>query len=301
MAVLKIADIIEPRSFLRLVDKTRVDYLELKSSIAAHGLINSICVRPSERVPGKYEIMEGMHRYLCHVDLGLEEIEAIIKDVSDDDVLVLQIQANAVRPETRPVEFADALKRLLARKPDMTIVDLSGMVKKSPRWVKDILGLLRLKREIQKEVDAGRIPMKSAYMLAKLPYKLQSEQFENAKTMTATMFVPLAASVLKNFCEAVKLGKLEEFYERQFEVRPYLRSLREVTAELEEPTVGGIVLAAEGCRSAVDGFYAALRWVAHLDRGSVQEQERAARSKQEKQLRNASTRKSSRKRSAYEH
>ena len=42
-------------------------------------------------------------------------------------------------------------------------------------------------------------------------------------------------------------------------------------------TIGGLVMATDKCRTPKDGFYTALRWAMHLDRQSVEVQERAAR------------------------
>ena len=45
--------IIEPWVVLRVVNRESVEYLELRDSIGRQGLLNSICVRPSPRRPGK--------------------------------------------------------------------------------------------------------------------------------------------------------------------------------------------------------------------------------------------------------
>jgi hypothetical protein len=41
-------------------------------------------------------------------------------------------------------------------------------------------------------------------------------------------------------------------------------------AELDQPLAGSLIVVAEGCTSALDGFYAGLRWVARLDALSLQ-------------------------------
>jgi len=275
--------IIESRTMLRLIDKDSVEYLEMRDSIAAEGFWNSISVRPA-REEGKYEIIDGLYRYTCARDLGLESIPCIIKyNVSDDAMLAAQIQANAIRPETRPVEFARQMKRILTRRPEMTFDELAHLIHKSPGWVRRTLGLLRLVREAQKMVDRGEIPAQSAYLLARIPPRLQGDYLDRARAMPSREFRALAASVIKQYSEAVKQGKMEVFWCSDFQPRAHLRSLTELQQEAERQQFGALLVTVEQCRTPVDGFYAALRWAMHLDRQSVEDQERAARARSRKQ------------------
>ena len=199
--------IVEPRTMLRLVEKDCMEYLEMRDSIAAEGFWNSISVRPakedgkdSDKNSGKYEIIDGLCRYICARDLGLESIPCIIKhNVSDDTALAAQIQANAIRQETKPVEFAMQMKRILTRRPEMKFDELAHMIHKSPNWVRQILGLLQLGREAKPIVDRGEISIQSAYMLAKIPRKLQANYLDQARTLSAREFRALAASVIKQY------------------------------------------------------------------------------------------------------
>jgi len=107
----------------------------MRDSIASEGFWNSISVRPAKE-DDRYEIIDGLFRYTCACDLGLESMPCIIKrNVSDDAVLAAQIQANAIRPETKPVEFARQMKQILTRRPEMTFDELAHLIHKSPSWV----------------------------------------------------------------------------------------------------------------------------------------------------------------------
>jgi len=275
--------IVEPRTVLRLVDKGSVEYLEMRDSIAAEGFWNSISVRPA-REEDRYEIIDGLYRYTCARDLGLKSIPCIIKhSISDDAVLAAQIQANAIRPEMKPVEFARQMKRMLTRRPEMTFDQLAHVVHKSPGWVRKTLGLLRLIRQARKLVDRGEISVCSAYMLAKIPQQLQADHLDQARTLPSGEFRAIAAAVIKQFTEAIRQGKLEAFFCSKFKPQAYLRCLREIQTEVERREVGALIATAENCKTPVDGFYAALRWAMHLDRQSVKDQERAARARSRKQ------------------
>jgi len=276
--------ITEPRTMLRLVDKDSVEYLEMRDSIAADGFWNSISVRPAKH-ESKYEIIDGLYRYTCARELGLDTIPCIIKyNVSDDAVLAAQIQANAIRPETKPVEFARQMKRMLTRRPEMTFDELAHLIHKSPSWVRKTLGLLRLVRESRKMVDRGEIAIQSAYMLAKIPHHLQADYLDQARTLPSREFRALAASVIKQYTEVVKQGRMEAFWCGGFCPQAHLRPLRDIQTETQQQEVGALLVTAEQCKTPVDGFYAALRWAMHLDRQSVADQERAARARSRQPL-----------------
>jgi len=268
--------IVEPRTALRLIDKDSVEYLEMRDSIAAEGFWNSISVRPAAD-EDRYEIIDGLYRYTCARELGLKSIPCIIKhNVSDDAVLAAQIQANAIRPETKPAEFARQMKRMLTRKPEMTFDELAHLIHKSPGWVRKTLGLLRLVRAAKRMVDRGEIPVRSAYMLAKIPQRFQADFLNQAQTLPSREFRALAASVVKQYTEAVKQGRMEAFWCGEFRPQAHLRSLRDIQSEAQRQEVGALLVTAEQCKTPVDGFYAALRWAMHLDRQSVEDQERSA-------------------------
>jgi ParB/RepB/Spo0J family partition protein len=285
-ATLPLDQIIEPRTVLRLVNRDTVEYLELRDSLAKHGFWNSISVRPSARVPGKYEIIDGLYRFTAARELGLPFVPCIIKHhVTDDEVIAAQIQANAIRPETKPVEFAQQLKRILTRRPEMALRELAVVVKKSPKWLGQMLGLLDLKATIQSMVDRGEIPLANAYILARMPSRLQHDHLDKAKLLPPREFKALAAAIIKQFKEAVHQGKLDRRNLPVFEPVPHLRPLKDILAELEGRQCGALTAVAEGCKSVLDGWYAALRWAAHLDRKSVEEQRVNAETRTEKHLR----------------
>ena len=133
-------------------------------------------------------------------------------------------------------------------------------------------------------VDRGEIPLQSAYMLAKIPKKLREDHIDNARTMSVKEFCALAASVIKQFKESIRRGRMEDFFTDAFEPQPYLRFLREALAELQKPVEGPLILTAEGCKTALDGWIAAIQWMVHLDRRSAKEQERIARYRSRKHL-----------------
>jgi len=269
--------IIEPWAVLRVVNRESIEYLELRDSLAAVGPLNSICVRPSVRRPGYYEVVDGLYRYTGACELRLPALPCIVKhNLTDDDVLAIQIQANALRPETTAVEYARQIKRIMdaltARQgTDATLADVSNLIHKNIDWISDQLRLLILRPDIQKAVERGEIPLKSAYALAKLPRIHQTQLVELAKTAPAREFVPVAARLVKQIQEAARQGKLHDLG-KDFEPVPHLRSLKDVLAEYREHQLGGLALTKADCRTPVEGWYLALQWALNLDEESIRQQ-----------------------------
>ena len=269
--------IVEPWVVLRVVNRESVEYLELRDSIARRGLLNSICVRPSPREPGKVEVVDGLYRRAACCELRQPAMPCIVKhNLTDEDVLAIQIQANALRPETTVIEYARQIRRIMdavaARQGrDATLADVSGLIHKGPEWIRQQLDLLGLRADIQKAVERGEIPLGSAYILAKLPRVRQVQFMESARTTPARAFVPVVARLVKQIQEAARQGKLHD-YCQDFEPVPYLRSLKEVLAEYREHRLGGLAIVKADCQTPVDGWYLAIQWALNLDEKSIREQ-----------------------------
>lgn len=278
-----ITQLTDPWVLLRPVLRDSIDYLEMKTSLEAIGFLNSIAVRPNEKKPGFYEVIDGMWRTTAARELRFEDIPCIVKtDITDDQVLELQIQANAIRPDTKPVEYARQLRRIQKAYDGITLRELSSKVNKDPGWVRKQLGLLRLESKIQSMIDRGEMPIANAYGLSTIPPKLRPEYVDFAKTMPMKAFAALTASVVKQFKEAVKKGKLDAFFYDDFKAHPYLKSMKDILAEVDTLSEGNLLVVTENCETPLDGWVAALKWVLNTDAGGVAKQEHIARDKARK-------------------
>lgn len=275
--------LIDPWVLLRPVAHESIEFLEMKTSLDEIGFLCSISVRPSPRKEGYYEIIDGMWRVACARELDIPTVPSIIKhNITDQQVLALQIQANAIRPETKPVEFARQMKRIQKAQPEITLGQLASLVNKNPPWIQKQLKLLRLEPTTQKAIDRGEIALGNAYMLSMIPPKLRPDYVSFAKTMETKAFKALAASVIKQFKEAVKKGRLEAFFEGDFHPQSFLRSLKDIEAEVEHQEAAPFILATADCKTPMDGWVVALQWALHMDQLSVEEQENKARAKTRK-------------------
>lgn len=258
----------DPKVALRPVRKTALEYLEFFDSVKTRGLINSIAVRPI--TPPYYEVIDGFYRLTICRELRRPTMPCIVREATDAEVLMLQITANAVRPETRPVEFARQLRRLQEALPDISLPELATHVGKTGQWVRSQLGLLKLTPEAAEKVDRGEIKLQSAYMLAKVPQHKQQGLIEDAVKLGVKEFAGLATSVIRQWMEAAKQGRMAAYYDRDARgTQPYMRSLKETLEELRTRRLAVAVLENEAAQTLTDAFYAGLRWSAHLDKASV--------------------------------
>ena len=81
---------------------------ELKESIKTSGLLNPIIVRPKEN--GRYEMISGHRRKLALELLGEKEVDATIKELSDEEATILMVDSNISRERILPSEKAKAYK-----------------------------------------------------------------------------------------------------------------------------------------------------------------------------------------------
>ena len=81
---------------------------ELKESIKTSGLLNPIIVRPKEN--GRYEMISGHRRKLAIELLGEKEVNATVKELSDNEATILMVDSNISRERILPSEKAKAYK-----------------------------------------------------------------------------------------------------------------------------------------------------------------------------------------------
>lgn len=137
---------------------------ELAASIKEHGVFQPIIVKKS--IKG-YEIIAGERRFRASKMAGLTKIPAIIREFSDSQMMEIALLENLQRENLNVIEEALAYKSMI-EKLNITQDELSKKVGKSRSHITNILGLLRLPKEVQKQVIQGDLTMGHARMLSKL-------------------------------------------------------------------------------------------------------------------------------------
>lgn len=94
--------------------RSKKELAELKADIADKGVMQSILVRPHPEHLGDYELVAGETRYDLSLELGLTTIPAVIRNLSDDEMLSYAMSENLRRTAMNPIDEGLAAQRLLA-------------------------------------------------------------------------------------------------------------------------------------------------------------------------------------------
>lgn len=127
---------------------------ELADSISKHGVLQPLLVRPL--MSGGYQIVAGERRWRAARMAGLDEVPAVVKDLTDEQVMELALIENLQREDLNPLEEAQGYRSLMDAY-GMTQDDVAGIVGKSRPAVANALRLLNLPEKFQKMVESGSI------------------------------------------------------------------------------------------------------------------------------------------------
>ena len=140
---------------------------ELAESIKEHGLIQPVVLRKS----GKgYEIVAGERRWRACRKAGLKEIPCIIKELTDEENMLIAIIENMQREDLNPIEEAEGISQMVTVF-GMTQEQVSKSVGKSRPYITNVLRLLKLPKEVQEMVSDGKLSAGHARALAGLSSK----------------------------------------------------------------------------------------------------------------------------------
>jgi ParB family transcriptional regulator, chromosome partitioning protein len=134
---------------------------ELKASIKEKGVLVPILVRQKN---GRYEVVAGERRLKAARSLDIKEIPTIVREVTDQEALVLALVENIQREELNPIEEAEAYKKLIEEF-SYTQDMVAGSVGKDRSTVTNLLRLLKLPQEIQRSVYDGTLSVGHARAL----------------------------------------------------------------------------------------------------------------------------------------
>jgi ParB family chromosome partitioning protein len=136
----------------------------LASSIAENGLLQPLLVRPAVGRPDRYELVAGERRLRAVTGLGWTTVNAVVREIEDEALLVLALVENLQREELSPLEEAEGY-RSLADQFGMTQEEIAVAVGKDRSTVANMVRLLRLPPSIRKLLDTGSLSMGHARAL----------------------------------------------------------------------------------------------------------------------------------------
>lgn len=139
---------------------------ELSASIAEHGLLQPIAVRP--KPSGGYLIVAGERRWRASRMAGLTEVPVIVKDVTDEQAMELALVENLQREDLDPVEEAAGIRELMTRC-DLTQEQAARKLGKSRSALANSLRLLSLPETVLELLKSGFITIGHAKVVLGLP------------------------------------------------------------------------------------------------------------------------------------
>lgn len=147
---------------------------ELAASIERHGVIQPLVLR---RLGKGYEIVAGERRWRAARIAGLKDVPCIVKELSDEENMLLAIIENMQREDLNPIEEAEGLKKMIETY-GLTQEQVSYSIGKSRPYITNSLRLLKLPGRVQELAAEGKISTGHARALASV--KSQQKQIDLA-------------------------------------------------------------------------------------------------------------------------
>ena len=190
---------------------------ELVESIRVHGILSPLLARPKGE---GYELVSGHRRRLAAQKLGLPTVPVLVREMSDDEAVILMVDSNLQRENLLPSEKAFAYKMKLeamnrqGRRTDLTSTTVVPKFRsnevigkesgESRETVRRYIRLTNLVPPLLQMVDDGRIAFSPAVELSYLTRDEQAELWDLIGREDATPSLSQALRI-KQLSRAAKL------------------------------------------------------------------------------------------------
>lgn len=191
--------------------------VETIESVREHGVLVPALVR--EKSTGGYEMISGHRRKMASELAGLENIPCIVRNLSDDEAVIVMVDSNLQREEILPSEKAFAYKMKLeamkrqGKRTDLTSEPMAWKLKgkesaeilgeqvgESKDTIRRYIRLTELIPEILEMVDNKKIAMRPAVELSYLPKEEQEILYDTMESEDCT----------PSHAQAIKIRKFSE-------------------------------------------------------------------------------------------
>ena len=153
---------------------------ELAASIKESGLLQPILVR--RKGDGIYELISGERRWRATKEAGLDTIQAVIRNCSDQEAILLALIENIQREDLNPMETARAYARMM-NEFGLSHDGIAQKVGRDRSSVANSIRLLNLHPDIQSLVESGTLSAGHAKVL--LGLESQETQSKIGKAVAA--------------------------------------------------------------------------------------------------------------------
>src|SRR5678816_4692264 len=153
---------------------------ELAASLKQSGLLQPVLVR--RKGDGMYELISGERRWRAAREAGLETIQAVIRNCSDEESILLALVENLQREDLNPMEMARAYYRMMNEfgLPQDIIARRVGCERSS---IANVVRLIQLPSEIQQLIESNQLSLGHAKVILSLPG--QNEQLKIAQLVVS--------------------------------------------------------------------------------------------------------------------
>ncbi len=146
------------------------DMEDLTASVREHGILQPILVRPKTTIGSNlYEVVFGARRVRAAKGAGLVSIPAMVREMSNEDVIETQVIENLHREGVHPLEEAEGYEQLLhAKDRKYDVEEIAAKVGKSRGYVYGRMKLLALCKVLREAFYAGKFTASSALTVARV-------------------------------------------------------------------------------------------------------------------------------------
>lgn len=132
-----------------------IELQDLANSISEKGILQPIVVRPSKDNEG-YEIVAGERRWRAAQLAALHKVPALIRELSDQEVLEIAIIENVQRADLNPVEEAMGYHQLIEQF-EYTQQQLAESIGKSRSHIANTIRLMTLPKSVLEALQDGKL------------------------------------------------------------------------------------------------------------------------------------------------
>jgi len=144
---------------------------DLAASIKTHGVLQPIVVRPITDEDGsqrKLEIVAGERRFVAAKLAGETTIPALVRDMTDEQVIEVQLIENLQREDLHALEEAEGYEEL-TKTHGHTVDEIWQKIGKSRSYVYQRMKLLALGKQARKAFYEDKINASVALLIARIP------------------------------------------------------------------------------------------------------------------------------------
>lgn len=134
---------------------------ELASSIEKSGVFQPIILRQTDPKINRYELIAGERRFRASKIAKQKTIPAIVRKMSDDQMMEIAVLENLQREDLTPLEEAQAYQMLMD-KLSLTQAQVASRLGKSRPYIANYLRLLGLPKVIKEFLNTGKLSMGQA-------------------------------------------------------------------------------------------------------------------------------------------